>query len=129
MPFWSRFRRPVRAAGVLVERDGRLLLIHRPKQRDWGFPKGKLEPGETDEQAALRELDEEVGLEVALGDRVGETRYRLLDGRPKRVAYFRGTADGEPQALDGVDDLRWATPDEARELLTHERDRALLDEL
>jgi 8-oxo-dGTP pyrophosphatase MutT (NUDIX family) len=126
MPFWSRSRRPVRAAGVILFRDGRVLLIHRPSRGDWSFPKGKHEAGETDEECALRELEEEVGLRVRLGERVGETRYRLADGRPKRVAWFRGEADGEPQALDNVDEVRWATPAEAAELLSYDRDRALL---
>ena len=126
MPFWSRSRRPVHAAGVLLFRDGHVLLIHRPSRDDWSFPKGKHEPGETDEQCALRELEEEVGLRVRLGERVGETRYRLADGRPKRVAWFRGEAEGEPQALDNVDEVRWATPTEADELLSYDRDRELL---
>jgi 8-oxo-dGTP pyrophosphatase MutT (NUDIX family) len=126
MPFWSRSNRPVRAAGVLLFRDGRVLLIHRPSRDDWSFPKGKHEPGETDEQCALRELEEEVGLRVRLGERVGETRYDLADGRPKRVAWFRGEADGEPQALDNVDEVRWVTPAEAAELLSYDRDRKLL---
>ena len=126
MPFWSRSNRPVRAAGVLLFRDGLVLLIHRPSRDDWSFPKGKHEPGETDEQCALRELEEEVGLGVRLGERVGETRYDLADGRPKRVAWFRGEADGEPQALDNVDEVRWVTPAEAAELLSYDRDRELL---
>ena len=126
MRFWSRSRRPVRAAGVLLVRDGRVLLIHRPSRDDWSFPKGKHEPGESDEQCAVRELEEEVGLRVRLGERVGETRYRLGDGRPKRVAWFRGEADGEPRPLDNVDEIRWATRAEAVALLSHDRDRELL---
>jgi hypothetical protein len=43
------------------------------------------------------------------------------------VTYFLAEADGEPEALDGVDDLRWLTPDDARTLLSYEHDRALLD--
>ena len=126
MRFWSRSRPTVRAAGVLLFRDGRVLLIHRPSRGDWSFPKGKHEAGETDEQCALRELEEEVGLRVRLGARVGETRYRLADGRPKVVVWFRGQADGEPQPLDNVDEIRWATPAEADDLLSYDRDRELL---
>ena len=126
MRFWSRSRRPVRAAGVLLFRDGRVLLIHRPSRDDWSFPKGKHEAGETDEECALRELEEEVGLRVRLGARVGETRYRLADGRSKVVAWFRGDAEGEAQPLDNVDEIRWVTPAEADELLSYDRDRELL---
>jgi 8-oxo-dGTP diphosphatase len=119
----------VRAAGAVVVRDGRVLVIHRPKHDDWGFPKGKLEAGEDEAAAAVRELQEEVGLRVRLGDRLGEARYALADGRPKLVTYFVADADGDPEPLDGVDDLRWLTPDDARTLLSYEHDRALLDRL
>ena len=119
----------VRAAGAIVVRDGRVLVIHRPKHDDWGFPKGKLEEGEDEAAAAVRELEEEVGLRVRLGRQVGEAHYALADGRPKRVTYFLADADGDPRTLDGVDELRWVTPEEARGLLSYEHDRALLDRL
>ena len=45
---------PLQAAGGLVVRDGRVLVVHRPKYDDWTFPKGKLEDGESWEDAALR---------------------------------------------------------------------------
>jgi len=62
----------VRAAGVVVWRWGangrpEALLIHRPRYDDWSFPKGKLKRGESDEDAALRELEEEVGIRGELG--------------------------------------------------------------
>jgi 8-oxo-dGTP pyrophosphatase MutT (NUDIX family) len=119
----------VRAAGAIVVRDGRVLLIHRPKHDDWGFPKGKLEPGEDDEAAAVREVEEEVGLRVRLGDRLGEVHYVLADGTPKTVAYFRAEADDEGKPGDGVDELLWITPGEARAMLSYDRDRKLLDRL
>jgi 8-oxo-dGTP diphosphatase len=119
----------VRAAGTVVVRDGCVLLIHRPKHDDWGFPKGKLEAGEDEAAAAVREVEEEVGLRVRLGARLGETRYMLNDGTPKRVTYFIAEADGEPEAREGVDETRWAAPDEAARLLSHAHDRMLLDRL
>ena len=104
-----------------------VLLAHRPKYDDWSFPKGKAEAGETDEECARREVEEEVGIRGKLGGELGRTRYRDGRGRPKEVVYFRVEPDGEAVAGDGVDDVRWASVAEALELLTWERDRDLLD--
>jgi 8-oxo-dGTP diphosphatase len=116
----------VRAAGGLVVRGGNVLLVHRPAYGDWSFPKGKLEAGESWEAGALREVEEETGLECELGPEVGRTRYDVEQG-PKEVRYYRMTPRGEARARNEVDELRWATPDEARRLLSYERDRDLLD--
>jgi 8-oxo-dGTP diphosphatase len=117
----------VRAAGGLVERDGEILLVHRPKYDDWTFPKGKAEDGETDEACALREVEEETGLRCRVGDRAGTTEYVDSKGRPKRVQWFRmQPVDGAFEPTEEVDEIRWVTPDEARQLLSYDRDRALL---
>jgi 8-oxo-dGTP diphosphatase len=118
----------VRAAGGLVVRDGRVLLVHRPHYDDWSFPKGKLDEGETWEQAAVREVEEETRLACVLGPEVGRTHYAVAAG-PKEVRYFEMRADGEAQAQNEVDDVRWATPAEAGALLTYEHDRRLLEEV
>jgi 8-oxo-dGTP pyrophosphatase MutT (NUDIX family) len=107
-------------------RDGRVLLVHRPRHEDWSFPKGKLEPGETWEVAALREVEEETGLRCELGDELGRTHYEVAEG-PKEVRYYRLTCAGEPRARNEVDEVRWVPVDEAHALLTYERDRQLLD--
>ena len=118
----------VRAAGGIVVRDGSVLLVHRPKYDDWSFPKGKLEGNESWEEAAVREVEEETGLRCEVGDLVGSTRYFVLHG-PKEVRYYRMAAAGEAHAQNEVDEVRWAPLDEARTLLTHDRDRKLLDPL
>jgi 8-oxo-dGTP pyrophosphatase MutT (NUDIX family) len=118
----------VRAAGGILVRDGAVLLVHRAAYGDWSFPKGKLDDGETWEEAALREVEEETGLRCVLGPEVGRTKYTVADG-PKAVRYYRMTAEGEAQAQNEVDDLRWVPLAEAEQLLTYERDRRLLQEL
>ena len=65
-----------------------MLLVHRPRYDDWTLPKGKNEPGERDEDAALREVEEETGFRCTLGDPAGETRYDDAKGRPKVVRYW-----------------------------------------
>lgn len=120
----------VRAAGGLVSRDGLVLLVHRPKYDDWTFPKGKCDAGERDEACALREVEEETGLRCELGPELAETNYVDSKGRPKRVRYWRMRAlDGSFEPHDEVDEIRWLTPGDARELLSYERDLPLLEEL
>jgi 8-oxo-dGTP pyrophosphatase MutT (NUDIX family) len=116
--------RPGRAAGGIVIRDGRVLVVHRPRYDDWSLPKGKLRLGESWEAAALREVEEETGLRCELGKLVGATRYGL-----KEVRYFSMQCEGEPTAQNEVDEVRWIPLSEAAGLLTYARDVDLLDQL
>jgi len=113
--------RPARAAGGIVVRDGRVLVVHRPRYDDWSLPKGKLKLGESWEAAALREVEEETGLRCELGELVGATRYGL-----KEVRYFRMSCEGEPRAQNEVDEVRWVLLADAAALLSYERDAELL---
>jgi 8-oxo-dGTP diphosphatase len=125
----------IEAAGGVVTRDGddatEVAVVHRPRYDDWSFPKGKLDPGETFEDAALREVREETGLLCKLGAELASARYEDNKGRPKVVRYWLMKVVDDPgfEPNDEVDDLRWLTPGAARELLTYERDRELLRSL
>jgi 8-oxo-dGTP diphosphatase len=118
----------VRAAGGVVERDGLVLLVHRPKYDDWTFPKGKAEDGESDEDCALREVHEETGLACRLLDELVPTEYIDSRGRPKRVRWWRmQVVGGAFTPTEEVDEIRWLTSAEAAQLLSYGRDLALLD--
>ncbi len=125
----------VRAAGGLVARDGpngiELVLVHRPAYDDWSFPKGKLLEGESERDAALREVEEETGVRCRMGRDVGSLSYVDGRGRPKTVHYWMmELADGDVlAAANEVDEARWFTVVEARRMLTYEHDRRLLDRL
>lgn len=116
------------AGGVVIADDGRVAVVHRPRHGDWSLPKGKLDPGETWEAAALREVEEECGLRCALVAELPPSDYRMGTQR-KRVRWWRMRVLedlGLDATDDEVDELRWATPNEANALLSYAADRALL---
>jgi 8-oxo-dGTP diphosphatase len=121
----------IRAAGGLVWREGangpRLAIIHRPKNRDWSLPKGKLEPGETFAHAALREVEEETGCHAALRDFAGYTLYSVK-GREKIVLFWNMTVRQlSPFTPNGeIDELAWLTPSAALSRLDHPGEREVV---
>jgi 8-oxo-dGTP diphosphatase len=114
----------IEAAGGVVTRDGLFAVVHRPKYDDWTLPKGKLDAGETFEQAALREVWEETGLRCTLVRALPSTEYSVR-GRPKVVRYWLMDVVEDPgfEPNDEVDELRWLSPEDALSLLTYDRDR------
>jgi len=105
-----------------------IAVIHRPRYDDWSFPKGKLDPGETFEEAALREVREETSLICRLGPELPFAQYDDNEGRAKIVRYWLMAVieDLGFQPNDEVDELRWLVPADANDLLTYKRDRVLV---
>jgi len=115
------------AGGIIINDDGELLIVHRPKYDDWSFPKGKLDHGEDLEECALREVLEETGLNCELKDFIGSVTYVDRKGRPKKVDYWQmKILDGYFQVNSEVDAIQWLRKEKALELLSYSHDRELL---
>jgi 8-oxo-dGTP pyrophosphatase MutT (NUDIX family) len=129
----SAAARTVQAAGGVVARcaDGgalEVLLVHRPRYDDWTLPKGKLEPGESHAEAALREVEEETGLRCELGRELPQTSYRDSKGRPKTVRYWAmRPLEGSFSPHAEVDEVRWLSLGEAKASVSYLRDREVLE--
>jgi 8-oxo-dGTP pyrophosphatase MutT (NUDIX family) len=121
----------IEAAGGLVERDGLVLVAHRPMYDDWTLPKGKLDRTDADLQAcALREVWEETGYRCSTSGPSIVVQYAMDSTRHKRVTYWRMMViDGEFVSNTEVDEVRWVLPSEARFLLTYQEDRETLNQL
>ncbi len=115
------------AGGVVVDdRDGTVLIVHRPRYDDWSLPKGHVDPGETFEQAALREVFEESGVRCELREELEPARYDVK-GRPKIVRWWRMSVLEETDEHDDeTDEVMWVSAADALTLLSYEHDRALV---
>jgi 8-oxo-dGTP diphosphatase len=128
----------VYAAGGVVWREVegklRVLLIHRTKYRDVTLPKGKVDPGETLAETAVREIREETGIRVALGVPVGVSRYRMPSSRTKIVHYWAAEAsDAAVRTSTFVPNkevaaIEWVSVKKARKHLSYPVDLEILDE-
>ena len=101
---------------IITDRAGRLLLIrrgHPPARGLWSVPGGRVEPGETDERALVREIREETGLAVRVGRLVGAVRRSGPGGVVFDIRDYAATVTGGTLTPgDDADDARWAGPEE-----------------
>ncbi len=114
-------------------RGHEVLLVHRPKYDDWSFPKGKLDRGEHELAAAVREVAEESGLAIRLGRPLASQRYAVAGGRMKTVHYWVArTVGGDDTtaytANDEIDQVVWLPVEQAESRLSYDHDRRTLAE-
>ncbi|WP_148572684.1 NUDIX hydrolase [Nocardioides caldifontis] len=114
-------RRVPCAGAVVQDATGRLLLVRRgtePGRGLWSVPGGRVEPDESTEQAAAREVEEETGLRVVPGRLLGTVERDGPGGVVYVIHDFEARVDGTPalRAGDDADEARWCTPDEVEEL-------------
>jgi mutator protein MutT len=100
----------IRVVAALIRQGGKVLLTQRKPGRhlglSWEFPGGKVEPGETDEQALRRELQEELGVGVTVGTRCFETRHNYGTREMHLLVYRCQIIEGDPQPID-VNAVEW----------------------
>jgi len=116
-------------AGAMIDADRRLLAARRSAPSEhaggWELPGGKVESGESDEHALVRELAEELGVAVTVGERLpGE--WPMGDAYVLRV-YLVDVIEGEPQPLEDHDELRWLEPGEWWSVLWLDADRPAVE--
>ena len=99
---------------IITDAAGRLLLVrrgHAPQAGRWTLPGGRVEPGETDQQAVVREILEETGLAVSCGHLVGTVQRPAPDGGVFEIRDYAATVTGgELAAGDDAADARWVAP-------------------
>ena len=127
------------AAGALCwKEEGKDLLvaiIHRRRYTDWSFPKGKVDPGETLAEAAVREIKEETGLKIKLGVPLSTVSYPIEKSKTKVVHYWaarvsdKAIANSKFKPDEEVSKVVWVKPDEAFAKLSYKHDRDLLQEV
>jgi len=105
----------LQVVGAVVMRDGKVMCTQRPPGGPignlWEFPGGKIEPGETPEQALIRECAEELGIIVQPGNQITSTTMEYPRGPITLTTYYCELLHGEPTLTEHVE-LRWLKPAE-----------------
>lgn len=121
---------PIRVLAAVVEQDGKFLICQRPAHKRhgglWEFPGGKMEPGESEFEAAVRELDEELGVSVVS---VGKRHLAVNDpGSEFVIEFFPVTIRGDAEAREHTE-VRWLTLDALHSLDLAPSDRRFVESL
>ena len=118
-----------KVTAAIIERDGKVLMARRRKEVGfggfWEFPGGKLEDGETPEKGLEREIAEELGVRIRVGEPLHSVTYRSPALSIELLAYRAVLISGEFKLTDH-DEIRWAEPSELEESTFSEPDRPVV---
>ncbi len=121
----------IEVVAAVIERQGKVLITRRPAGAHlgglWEFPGGKPQPGETSEEALRREIREELGAEVSVGELIEAADWAYPDRR-LRLSFFRCRLRGEPRPLEGQE-LAWVAPADLGRYAFPPADAALIERL
>lgn len=109
----------IEVVGAVIQHDGKIFACRRGPDMNmagsWEFPGGKLEPGEKPEEALKREIEEELGCVVSVGEFITRTEYEYEFGAIALTSFFCELKDGSP-TLSEHDDSGWFTPQQLKDL-------------
>ena len=116
---------------AVIERDGRILITRRRAGTHlaglWEFPGGKRQPGEDAADALVREIREELGARLTVGEVIDTVEWQYPEKRV-RLVFFRGTIAGEPRPLEGQE-MAWVVPADLSHYEFPPADASLLERL
>ena len=115
---------------VICNDQGKILIDRRLDKGDmaglWEFPGGKIEPGETVEDCVIREIKEEINLDVRVGDRLMFIEHDYPKFKVSLHVYWCKYISGEPQALE-CQEIRWVKPEALNDFQFPEANQAIID--
>ena len=121
-----------KSCGCIIIKDNKVLLVYEKRRNFWGFPKGHMEDGENEIETALREVKEEVGLDVEIKEKKRYVlNYIIRDKIDKTTVLYLATPKNEKIIMQEseIENVRWCNFDEALDILTFENWKEMFKEV
>lgn len=121
----------VKVVAAVIQRGNQILATQRgygPLKGGWEFPGGKIEANETAQQALIREINEELGVQIEIGSFFDHVSYDYPDFHLEMDVYMAQIKEGQPE-LRVHSQLAWVTADQLEQLAWLEADLGLIEKL